>query len=69
MEQGFFLAKELNIPWSDIETMSTRDRLWLCERLERWFKEKKEAHELEEKKAGSSGSGRGSGGVSVSSFT
>jgi hypothetical protein len=61
MEQGFFLAKELNIPWSDIEMMDTRDRAWLVERLEKWFKDRNDAQEKESRSGGS--------GLSVSDIT
>jgi hypothetical protein len=65
MEQGFFLAKELNISWSDVENMMSRDRMWLCARLEKWFKEQNEAQDREEAKMDSGGKGR----LSVNQFT
>lgn len=51
MEQGFLLVKELSVSWEDVEHMPARERLWLCQRIEKWYEDQEREWKKEESKS------------------
>jgi hypothetical protein len=60
MEQGFVLTKEMSLSWADVELMEARERLWLVERLYKWYEDRNREAEK------SGGGARGGGGMPIS---